>query len=337
MPSPDHDRAAEKAGETVGSKVSDRVSVILHEGEHPAKAIDDLLLDRIDALQVLRANTPEEKGKILEAIGGRGKAEQEIVDEMSKQRPLWRPDRFEEAHRLAMRSLEVLDRNGARTATMPRIGPLKPVAQWLVQLITQWIVKNHQNSVITKIRKLYERREANAIWGSDEHHMLRRARINAVQVEKGFKANTLGLPTFLVGGAFLTSILSGAQTLARSALSSSVGTVVFGAILAGVLAAVAWAALFGAAVSRRRIRLSTDQPLKALWETIGACGNPPRDASYDFALYAIILTALAWIIIPFMIYFFFHNLATDVRDVHQVTPTTLAHGARLLLAGKNAV
>ncbi|MCU1366364.1 MAG: hypothetical protein JWN39_2003 [Ilumatobacteraceae bacterium] len=321
-------------------RVGGRLSGLLKETEHPGKAIDDLLLDRLDALQVLRANTPEEKGRILEAIGGRGKVEQDIVDEMSKLRPLWRPDRFEEAHRVAMRSIEVLDRNGARSAQMPRLGPLKPVAQWLVQLITQWIVKNHQNSVVTRIRKLYERREANTVWGSPEHHMLRRARLNAVQVENGFKASALGLPTFLLGGAFLTTLLSGLQTIARDALSSSVGTVVFGAILAAVLAAIAWAALFGAAVSRRRIRLSTDQPLKALWETIGACGNPPRDASYDFALYAIILTILAWIVIPFVIWFVFHNLANDVRDVRDSTPTptTLAHSARLLLfAAKGAV
>jgi len=283
-------------------------ATLLAVGEKPVHVLDDLLLDRLDSLQVLRAKTPEEKGRLLEEIGGPGKAEQDIVDEMSKMRPLWRPDRFEEAHRVAMRSIEVLDRNGARSAQMPRIGPLKPIAQWMVQLITRWIVRNHQNGVVTRIRKLYERREANAVWGSDEHHMLRRARINAVQVEKGFKAEALGLPTFLLGGAFLTSVLSGLQTLFRSAVHSGLGTIAFGAVLALVLAAVSWAALFGAAVSRRRIRLCTDQPLKALWETIGACGNPPRDASYDFATYAIILTVLAWIVIPLASWIIFHHI-----------------------------
>ena len=42
------------------------------------------------------------------------------------------------------------------------------------------------------------------MWGSPEHVMLRRARINAVQVEKGYKGKALGLPTFLLGGAFLS-------------------------------------------------------------------------------------------------------------------------------------
>lgn len=287
------------------------------------RGIDDLLLDRIDALRVLRAPTPEAKGALLEQLGGPGQAEQDIVSELSKVRPLWRPDRFEEAHRMAMRSIEVLDRNGARPSKMPPIGPLKPIAAWMVQLITQWIVKNHQNTIITRIRKLYERREANCVWGSDEHHMLRRARLNAVQVEKGFKAETLGLPTFLLGGAFLTTIASGFQSVVRSALNSGAGTIVFGAILAIVLAAVAWAALFGAGVSRRRIRLSTDQPLKALWETIGAAGKPPRDASFDFAIYAIVLTVLAWIIMPFAIWFVFNRVTDDDTVIIDTTTTTI--------------
>ena len=271
------------------------------------KVLDELILDRIDALRVLRADTQEEKGILLEEIGGRGKVEQDIVSELSKTRPLWRADRFEEAHRLAMRSLEVLDRNGARHTTLRRLGPLRPIAQFMVGLITQWIVKNHQNTLISRIRKLYERREANSEWGTPEHRMLRRARINATQVESGFKAQTLGLPTFLLGGAFLTSLASGGQSLLRSAFDSTAGTVVIGVVLAVVLGVVAWAALYGAATARRRIRLSTDQPMRALWETIGAAGNPPRDASFDFALYAIVLTILAWIIIPLVVWLAFHQ------------------------------
>ena len=102
---------------------------------------EDDVLDGIDALQVLRADTPEAKSKLLEQIAGSGKVEQDIVSELSKVRPLWRPAAFESAHRMAMRSLEVLDRNGARAARMPPIGPLKPLASFLVQLVTRWIVE----------------------------------------------------------------------------------------------------------------------------------------------------------------------------------------------------
>ena len=72
----------------------------------------------------------------------------------------------------------------------------------------------------------------------------------------------------------------------------------FTAVLAVVFASLAWAALYAAGVARRRIRLSTDQPIKALFETIGACGNPPKDDSYTFAVYAIVLLVMAWILVP---------------------------------------
>ena len=277
----------------------------LIEGSEEADRADDLVLDRIDALRVLRADTPEEKGALLESIAGPGKPEQDIVRELSKLKPLWRPDRFEEAHRWVMRSLEVLDRNGARSAKLPRMGPLKVVAGYVVQQITRWIVKGHQNTVVTRVRKLYERREANAVWGSAEHRMLRRARIDAQRVEQGYKAEQLGLPTFLLGGAIFSSIVSGAQSLGRSALDSTVGQVIFASVLAVIFLGLAWAALYSAAVARRRIRLCMDQPLKALWETIGACGNLPRDESYNFAVYAIVLLVLAWVAIPLTVWLVF--------------------------------
>ena len=268
-------------------------------GDHDERhRLDDLLLDRIDAFRVLRADSPEEKGAILEHLAGRGKPEQDILNELSKVRPLWRPDRFEEAHRVAMRSLEVLDRNGVRPPKMPRLGPLTPVAGYVVQQMTRWIVKGYQNNLITRLRKLYERREANSVWGSPEHVMVRRARINAVQVEQGYKGDQLGLPTFLLGGAILSSLVSGLRAFFLWAITGVIGVVVFFAVLGLVFAGLAWAALYAAGVARRRIRLSTDQPIKALFETVGACGNPPKDESFTFAVYAIVLLVLAWILIP---------------------------------------
>lgn len=201
---------------------------------------------------------------------------------------------------MAMRSLEILDRNGARQAKLPRLGPLKPVAAYVVQQMTRWIVKGHQNTLVTRIRKLYERREANAIPSSPERQMLRRARLDAVRVEPGYKGNQLGLPTFLLGGAIISTIFSGIQAFFRWAFNDTTGSVILAGVLAVVFGALAWAALYAAGVARRRIRLSTDQPMRALWETIGACGNPPKDSSYDFAVYAIILLTLTWLLVPFV-------------------------------------
>jgi hypothetical protein len=262
---------------------------------------DELLVDRIDALRVLRADTPEAKSQILESIAGPGKTEQDIVRELSKLKPLWRPDRFEEAHRWVMRSLEVLDRNGTRGPAFKRaLGPLKPIASYVVALLIRWIVRGFQNGLITKLRKLYERREANSVWGSTEHRMLRRARINAIQVEQGFKGKQLGLPSFLLGGAILSSVFSGIASVFRAAFdrNNPVLAILVLALFVVMLLGLAWSALYAAAVARRRIRLCIDQPLKALWETIGACGAPPKDESYNFAVYAIVLTALAAVAIP---------------------------------------
>ena len=262
----------------------------------------ELLVDQIDALRVLRADTDEEKGRLLEQIGGKGLVEQEMVSQMSAIKPLHHPDRFEEAHRIMMRGIEVLDRNGPRPSTVPNVGPLRPIAQWLVQQVTRWIVKSHLNRLTTRICGLYEKREANSDWGTREHAMLRRARLDARRVQANSSGNALGLPTFLLGGAALTSIASGLQSLTRSAMDSTLGVSILGFIAVFVLGALSWAALYSAGVARRRIRLSTDQPMKALWETIGAAGKPPRDESYNFAVYAIILLVLAWIVIPFAIW-----------------------------------
>ena len=262
----------------------------------------ELLVDQIDALRVLRADTDEEKGRLLEQIGGKGLVEQEMVSQMSAIKPLHHPDRFEEAHRIMMRGIEVLDRNGPRPATVPNVGPLRPIAQWLVQQVTRWIVTSHLNRLTARICGLYEKREANSDWGTREHAMLRRARLDARRVQANSTGNALGLPTFLLGGAALTSVASGLQSLTRSAMDSTLGVSILGFIAVFVLGALSWVALYSAGVARRRIRLSTDQPMKALWETIGAAGRPPRDESYNFAVYAIILLVLAWIVIPLAIW-----------------------------------
>lgn len=262
----------------------------------------DLLIDQIDSLRVLRADTDEEKGQLLEQIGGKGLVEQEMVAQMSAVKPLHHPDRFEEAHRIMMRGIEVLDRNGPRPAKVPNVGPLRPVAQWLVQQVSRWIIKSHLNRLTGRICGLYEKREANSDWGTREHAMLRRARLDARRVQASASGSALGLPTFLLGGAALTSVASGLQSLARTAMDSTLGVSILGFITVFVLGALSWVALYSAGVARRRVRLSTDQPMKALWETIGAAGKPPRDESYNFAAYAIILLVLAWIVVPLAIW-----------------------------------
>ena len=271
-------------------------------GPDSTSLVPELLLDQLDALKVLRATNDEEKDRLLTQIGGPGHVEQEMVAELSAVRPLRFPDRFEEAHRMVVRSLEVLDRNGPRATRVHHLGPLRPIAEWLIQQVTRWIVRSHQSRLLGAIAGLYERREANSAWGTPDHSMLRRARLDLRRMQTGMSGKALGLPTFLLGGAVLGSIASGLQSLARAALDSTVGVIALGAALTVILAALSWVAIYSAGVARRRIRISTDQPVRALWETIGAAGKPPRDESYNFAVYAIVLLVLSWIVIPLVVW-----------------------------------
>ena len=258
----------------------------------------DELSDRLSAFrQLSRSDDESATDTILGEFGARGKVEFDIVRELSARKALWLPDRFEEAHLLVIRSLEVLDRNGGRATSMPKLGPLTPIASFLVQLVAGFIVRNHQAAVITSIRNLYLRREANAPKSSPERFMLRRARIDAERVLPTLKKNALGLPTFLLGGA-VVSWVSTTLGQAVEGAKSKVGFIVALLVLFVVFGCLSWVVLRGSAVARHRIRLSLDAPLNALWETIGAAGRPPKDAARQFALLAIILTGVGFLVNP---------------------------------------
>jgi hypothetical protein len=265
--------------------------------EEDRNLVLDELSDRLSAFKRLSKDDPSGADAVLGEFGARGKAEQDIVSELSKRRPLYLPGRFEEAHRLAMRSLEVLDRNGARSAKLPPLGPLQPVASFLVALVARFIVRNYQNEVINAIRNLYLRREAQCIPRSEERFLVRRARIDAERVAPTLKKNPVGVPAFVLGGAFLGSILSTIGRAASNASASQWGLIVLAVILFLVTASLSWVVIRGAAVARHRIKLTLDTPLKALWETIGAAGRPPRDSSRQFALIATLLPAIGGLLL----------------------------------------
>ena len=122
-------------------------------------------------------------------------------------------------------------------------------------------------------------------------------------MEDGLKSNPLGLPTFLLGGAFLSGIFSGLLNVIRTALENRVLVVVVATVMVVILGSLAWVALYAAGFARRRIRLSTDQPMQALYESLGAAGDPPRDESYNFAVYAIVLLHVAAVVVPLAVWF----------------------------------
>lgn len=276
------------------------------EGPGQRPLVLDELSKQFEQFRFLRtgADTQATEG-LLNQLGAQDPVEAQIVLELSAQRPLGHPERFNEAHILAYRALEVLDRNGARVPPVPRLGPFKPFAEFFVQLVTRFLVRNYQADVSDAIRNLYTRRLSWYAPDDSSRMQMVRARIDAERVATTYKGNPIGVPTFLLGGAVISGAASGLRLVADAALGSrlAAGLAVAAAFI--VLGALSWMILRGAAVAHHRIRITVQDPLKALWETIGRCGNPPEDDAQQFAIYAVILTVIGWLLIPLGVLFVF--------------------------------
>jgi hypothetical protein len=267
-------------------------------GEHtPEKAEDfvlDQLVDRLDTLRLLREDDPQRADVMLEQFGAAGRVESEMLGQLGQRRPLQMPDRFPEAHRTAMRAIEVFDRNADRRPSSLRAGFLEPVASLVVRLLVAIVVHNYQRSVIEHLRRLYALREANSVPGSPDCRMLALARRQIDRVTEDLSRRGAGLPAFLVGGAALSAVSSTVQ----EATSSRLVLVVVALVTAVLALAAFWCVLSAAAIARRRTRIALDAPLRALYETIGAAGEPPRDKSRAFVVYAVLLLAVGWFVVP---------------------------------------
>lgn len=261
-----------------------------------------LLLDELDekfaAFQVFRKSDSAAADDLLANLGAQDDVDKDIVLELSSARPLGHPDRFEHAHSLAVRALEVLDRNGARSVRISGFGPLGPVIAFFVQQVAHFIVRTHQANVADQMYHLYARREANADRSDPARRMLMRARMEMERLLPGFKRNALGISAFVLGGAVLSTLVRWVQVALTAALTTLWSKILATVLLGLLIVGLAWIILRGAAVARRRIQLTLDRPINALWETIGRCGEPPMDPSRTFALIAIILALLPWLLIP---------------------------------------
>jgi hypothetical protein len=286
--------------QTAAPTAADADAAALTDGEirRTEHLLLDELSDRLETLKLIRTDDDQRADAILEQFGAKGMVESDMLDQLSARAPLQYPDRFEEAHRTAMRALEVFDRNAARSPSNLGAGPLEPAAAYLVQILIRLIVRDYQKSVVSTIRKLYARRWANSAKGSPEFGMLRLARLEMERLAPDFQSKALGVPTFLLGGA----ALSGVGSLVQGVLIEAAHDRVLLLVVAGIFAALAlggfWCILKAAAIARRRTRIALDQPLRALWETIGAAGHPPKDQSRQFAVYAVILLVMAWVVVP---------------------------------------
>jgi hypothetical protein len=267
---------------------------------------DHLILDEVTqqlatTFQLLSGDPDEAAERALAEIGVDTRTEAALLGEIAAAGPLAHPDRFEQSHRLVMRALEVLDRDGWKHPVLRRLGPLSGVAAGAVQFVARTIVRGHVSNVVHSLSRLYARRESQSQTASAERRMLARARIQADRLTLGYKGGSLPLPTVLIGGAAVPVLASIARQFGAVKGQGPVLVVPLGVILAIVFAALAWVLLQGAGLAHRRIKVTLDPSLAALYETIGHCGNPPRDDSAAIAAAAIALTALAWFGVPIAI------------------------------------
>lgn len=274
-----------------------KAQAVIAEADEKNLVLDELD-EKLEAFNAFRKSDGAAADLILGELGASDGVDRDIILQLAGKRPLGHPERFDAAHAGAIRSLEVLDRNGARGVKTKLPGPLNAIGAYLIQLVTRFIVSNHQKSLAQNLRKLYARREANCLPDDPARHQLRRARMHADLVGEGFKKNPVGVPSFLLGGAIFSAGISAAINFVRTAIEDQWLRVVLSLALFLLLTMASWVILRGAAVARRRIVLTTEKPFKALYETIGRCGNPPGDSSRQFALIAMIILAVSWILIP---------------------------------------
>jgi len=267
---------------------------------------DHLILDEVTqqlatTFQLLSGDPDEAAERALAEIGVDTRTEAALLGEIAAPGPLAHPDRFEQSHRLVMRALEVLDRDGWKHPVLRRLGPFSGAAAGAVQFVARTIVRGHVSNVVHTLSRLYARRESQSQTDTSERRMLARARIQADRLTLGYKGGSLPLPTVLIGGAAVPVLASIARQFGAVKGQGPLLIVPLGVILAIVFAVLAWVLLQGAGLAHRRIKVTLDPSLAALYETIGHCGNPPRDDSAAIAAAAIALTALAWFVVPIAI------------------------------------
>jgi hypothetical protein len=264
----------------------------------PPPPKDGLLLDelsnRLDSLKFFRAHDEAQADQILEEFGAQGVVEHDMLDQLSSRVPLAHPDRFPEAHRTALRAIEVFDRNAARSPSGLAAGPLTVIARPVVQLLIGIIVHRHEKRVVSHLRELYALREASSVEGTPEFHALRLGRKQLTRLSPDLSDGNVSLPAFLLGGA----VLSSATSALERAVSDRILLLLLSIVLAVVLLGAFWCILTAAAIARRRTRIALDRPLAALWETFGAAGQPPKDNSRSFALSSGIVLLMSWLIVP---------------------------------------
>lgn len=273
-------------------------------GGKTAAALDEFS-EKLAAFNALRRSDEAAADAVLSQLGSHGPVEQDIVRALSLPKPIFNPDRFEEAHELVMKSLDVLRIIGVGSVTLREgRGPLRKLGALVVQLFVRLMLTNYITRAIKQLDFLYARRTSWTPKGTREAAMLQRARMTTGMVlphYTGLKGG--GLPKFLVGGALVSSALGSLRSAAGTVQENPILVTVTTVLLLGGLLGIAWCILRAAAVARRRIRLTSDRPFEALYEVLGITPHVPKDHCMRVALVSLLLMAIAWVVIPAGIFF----------------------------------
>ena len=266
--------------------------------EGAGRAEYDGLLDRLQLI----GGDDEAIAAFLDEIDVSSTREREMLAEMARTSPLARPDRFEDDHRRVLVAIESLRRHGFHgTRAGHELGPLRYVTRFLVELVARYVVVTYVKNISTQLRNLYWFRQMQAPANSHEYELIQPARLDALALVEITRSREIGVPTFVLGGILIPVTLS-VWRLA-SGFTFEHWWVALIVALAGIAIglAISWVVLRGAALASRRVGLTLREPLRELWTTVGACGNPPRDHSRRFAIVAISLTIGVWIVLPLFV------------------------------------
>jgi hypothetical protein len=269
--------------------------------DRPDRLILDEVSDQLDrAFRLLRGDADQAADLALAEIGVDSAVEARLLAQLGARSPLAHPDRFLDAHRLTMRALEVLDRDGHRHPRLPRLWIFGAVAEPGVEYVARYVVQSHVASVVRGLARLYARRESQTLPQSAERQMLARARTQADRLSLGYRGAVSPLTGILAGGAAIPVLASLGRKFGHVPLYGWAIAVV-AAVLAIVFGSLAWLLIQGAGLAHRRSVVVAAPPLRALYETIGDCGEPPQDDGRTIAAAAIGLTAVAWFVLPLVV------------------------------------
>jgi hypothetical protein len=269
--------------------------------ERDSRRVDESLDNPLERLRLLAGDDDAVAG-FLDELDVQSPRERELLAELARPGPLARPERFEADHRRLIEALESLRRHGFQGWQADRrLGPLRYVVCWLVQLVARYLVVSYVKSVAQQLRNLYWVRELESESGSRELKLLRPARFDASALAEIMESREIGVPSFVLAGLLLPFGASVWRLLSGFRFDSWEFALVVGAAGVAIGVGLSWIVLRGSAMASARIGLSVRAPLAVVWADVGYCGRPPRDGVRAFAVTAIVLTVAAWIVLPALV------------------------------------